>query len=323
MDLVTSGIRLYPDYHFPLWYSSRETFAPDLGAGTRLRLALVERGAGLLRVGERRMAFVAPLLACLNEQEAPHLEQGLDLNARALYFHPGIINSAFDFESIRAAGGNDSLPYSQDRSSLRAFLARGDNRNGLLQMGPSTAARASQLFDAAGRQLLDQPDEYWVCRSRSFLLELLSLSERLAMTSGCPEADTSAAAEATQPDVLTGTAPAAPGSPGMIPQIILYLHAHYQEKITIPELTRAFHTNRTTLAEQFRRETGMSIMTYLAFLRMRQASLLLRDTVLPVTEIMERVGYQDSANFWRTFRKHIGYSPSDYRQRYCWLTRSQ
>jgi AraC family L-rhamnose operon regulatory protein RhaS len=106
-------------------------------------------------------------------------------------------------------------------------------------------------------------------------------------------------------------------------RIILYLHAHYHEKITIPALTRAFHTNRTTLTERFRRATKMPIMAYLAHLRMRQASLLLRDTVLPVSEVMLRVGYQDSTHFWRTFRKHIGLSPSEYRDRYCWLGRPQ
>jgi len=51
--------------------------------------------------------------------------------------------------------------------------------------------------------------------------------------------------------------------------------------------------------------------------------MLLRDTVLPVTEIMNRVGYQDSTHFWRTFRKHIGQSPSEYRQHFSWLMRPQ
>jgi YesN/AraC family two-component response regulator len=38
---------------------------------------------------------------------------------------------------------------------------------------------------------------------------------------------------------------------------------------------------------------------------------------------MLRVGYQDSTHFWRTFRKHIGLSPREYRDRYCWLMRPQ
>jgi len=38
-----------------------------------------------------------------------------------------------------------------------------------------------------------------------------------------------------------------------IGEVILYLHTHYQEKITLAGLTRQFHTNRTTLTRQFRR----------------------------------------------------------------------
>ena len=96
-------------------------------------------------------------------------------------------------------------------------------------------------------------------------------------------------------------------------------HAQWEEPATGSPVNRL--PDRTTLAEQFHRATSLPVMTYLAQLRMRQASLLLRDTVLPVSEIMLRVGYQHSTHFWRTFRKHIGVSPTQYRQRYCWLMR--
>jgi AraC family L-rhamnose operon regulatory protein RhaS len=175
-----------------------------------------------------------------------------------------------------------------------------------------------ELFNSIRHQLIDQPDDYWVCRSRSFLLEMLTLAEQLVMT---PEHITAALVPVEKAADPRPFPPMAPPNDYEAERIILYLHAHYAEKITIPALTHIFNTNRTTLAENFHRATSMPVMTYLAQLRMRQASLLLRDTVLPISEIMQRVGYQHSTHFWRMFRKHIGISPTQYRQRYCWLMR--
>jgi AraC-like DNA-binding protein len=320
MELSTRGLQFYPEYVFKACYQGTETFPPERQTGDRFRLVLVEHGSGLLSLSGQRLDFIAPTLMLLNEKEVPCLERNAGFQARAVYFHPSIVNSSFTFEAIRAAPGEDELVYWQDRSSLRPFLVRRDGFNGLLPLGPLSTQRAVELFDSIRHQLLDQPDNYWVCRSRSFILELLTLAEQLVMT---PE-HIGAVLESTGAAEAEPAAPPA-GSRGgnEAERIILYLHAHYSEKITIPALTRTFHTNRTTLAEQFHRATSMPVMTYLTQLRMRQASLLLRDTVLPVSEIMLRVGYQDSTNFWRTFRKHIGISPTEYRQRYCWLMRPQ
>jgi len=43
------------------------------------------------------------------------------------------------------------------------------------------------------------------------------------------------------------------------------------------------------------------------------ASVMLKDTLLPVSEVMERVGFNDSTHFSRTFKKYMGLSPSEFR----------
>lgn len=318
MDLSTRGIQFYPEYVFKACYADKETFAPENLTGDRLRLVLVEHGSGLLDLSGRLLEFIAPTLMLINEQEIPRLERSTALRMRSVYFHPTIVNSSFTFESIRMEVGADELTYWQDRSTLRPFLVRRDGFTGLLPLGPVSTKRAVELFDSIRHQLIDQPDDYWVCRSRSFILELLTLAEQLIMT---PEHISAVLVPAEKILPARNLPPIVPPNDNETERIILYLHAHYAEKITIPTLTRVFHTNRTTLTEQFHRATSMPVMTYLAQLRMRQASLLLRDTVLPIHEIMLRVGYQHSTHFWRTFRKHIGISPTQYRQRYCWLMR--
>jgi AraC family L-rhamnose operon regulatory protein RhaS len=44
---------------------------------------------------------------------------------------------------------------------------------------------------------------------------------------------------------------------------------------------------------------------------------MLRDTKLSVSEITARLGFTNITHFGRAFRKQMGYSPSEYRQRFC------
>ena len=184
---------------------------------------------------------------------------------------------------------------------LQPFLRRDAAYEGHLSIGPAIHLRLSSLLSAISHQIVQQEDAYWSCRSVSFLLELLLLLSRLLYTSKV-EQDIPFLS-LSNPD-------------GEVDPIILYLHTHYQEKITIAELTKRFHTNRTTLSTRFRQVTGMTIVAYLIQLRIKLAATMLRDTALPVTEIHQRVGFNDDSHFRRTFRKYTGASPSEYRQRY-------
>ena len=105
--------------------------------------------------------------------------------------------------------------------------------------------------------------------------------------------------------------------PGETKEIILYLYTNYMNKITIQELTEKFHINRTSLTERFREITGYPVMEYLIRLRLYLASKMLKETLLPVSEIIERVGFSDLTHFGRMFKKNFGYSPSEYRTIYC------
>jgi AraC family L-rhamnose operon regulatory protein RhaS len=101
--------------------------------------------------------------------------------------------------------------------------------------------------------------------------------------------------------------------------ILAYLHNNYMDKITLDQLASIFTTNRTTLNNEFLKATKVSIIDYLITLRINLAAAMLRDTLLPISEIMERVGFHDSSHFWRTFKKHTSLSPKEYREKYCWV----
>jgi AraC-like DNA-binding protein len=304
MELLTLGQKIHPGREVLLWHNPDETFMERPATNTRLRLILLEKGNGILRLGDQqRIAFNAPALLCLSEQETAVMEQGFNLQAVSLYFHPSVINSAFSFENIR--GDVDDFKHTdlQDRFWLSPFVDHQGNQSGLLSLAPMTANRIARMIDSVARELSDQRDGFWPCRSRSHFLELLFLIHSLYREPHIAEVG-----------VLSQVT-----SLEEIGQVILYLHAHYHEKINLNDLARHFHTNRTTLSRRFREITGQPVMTYLANLRVHLASLLLRNTTVPVTEVMHNVGFIDDTHFTRTFRKYTNTTPSRYRQQHCWL----
>jgi AraC-like DNA-binding protein len=302
-QFVTVGKLHYPNYQMPLWVEVHENFTEKINE--RFRLVLLREGAGFIDFGGKNTMIIAPALICLNEMDEAFLKMSTSMEAMAIYFHPEIINSLFDFEFIRKPPRDIATSTLQDLTSLEPFLKQDEHYNRILPMGPITFSRIFQLLSQVQKQLYEQPDEYWPCRSRSIFFELLFLVHLIFENRN-----------------LDGNIPV-PESVckdyNKIDPIILYLHNYYYRKITIAELTKMFHINRTTLTQKFTESTGVSVIPYLLKIRVRVASLMLRDTTLPVGEVMERVGFNDITHFERVFRKHTGVSPSEYRQQYCWM----
>jgi len=300
-ELYTEDPARHPGYRMPLWHNPKETFIADMGAGERYRLVFVSSGTGILQLGERRTAFNAPALFLLNENERPELQRQKALHAEAFYFHPAIINSVFTLENARNGSDSFSSTEYQDRGWVDPFVQRNQGYFGHLIIGPVTAKQVAFFFQMVSKGLSEKIDDGWPCKTRSYFLQLLFVLYRIWQAPGSSEAET------------------VPDDSASMDSVILYLHTHYHEKITISHLTRLFHTNRTTLESQFVELTGQSILAYLISLRLKVASLMLRDTELPISEIIGRVGFSDTTNFWRAFRKHVGCSPSEYRQQNCWM----
>jgi len=302
MELVTIGREYFPGYELGLWHNPAEVFDPQFNTGTRFRLVLIESGSGVLQLNEKLVAFIAPTLVCLNEKEQPTIEQHLNLKAQSVYFHPAVINGAFTFEIVRGQGQRLTTTTDlQDLYYLQPFVERTAEYHGTIRIGPATAHRIASLFKALEEELTLQRDNNWPCRSRSYFLEVLYLIARIHSGSLEDESETLASIDTDISDV------------------ILYLHSNYNRKITVDELTKTFNTNRTTLNKKFHDVVGMSIIAYLIQLRVQLAAILLRDTELSISEILYRVGFNDRTHFSRTFRKHMGYSPSDYRKQFCWM----
>ena len=85
---------------------------------------------------------------------------------------------------------------------------------------------------------------------------------------------------------------------------------------TVDELARACNLSRSSFAARFVGRVGKPPATYLNHVRLDAATQLLRDTLLPVTQVAETVGYASEAAFSRAFRSRYGTPPARWRREY-------
>jgi AraC-like DNA-binding protein len=100
----------------------------------------------------------------------------------------------------------------------------------------------------------------------------------------------------------------------LVRQAIAYIHQHYADPISRVDLARHVALSEDYLTACFRKELGVTPITYINRFRVNRAQKLLVDTAKSITEIARDVGFSDSGYFSRVFRREVGQSPTDYRQ---------
>lgn len=288
-------------WHFEFAVNPSRTYSDTAEARRKFRMFFFDEGAGVVRINGVRRMLQAPVFLCLNTEEELTLERDPGLNGRAICFDPSIINNKLTVGALKENGASLEAEQ-QDRFYLLPFLEREAGFFGAVSMSPAIVQSVKRNCALMERELEAQDSEFWPCRSRSYLLEILFLLHKLR----------------AEPR-LSSEGSLLPEEPDESEKAVLFLHAHYSEEILIQRLTTEFSTNRTTLLKRFKSLTGRTVKSYLIDLRMRLAGLLLRDSATPISEVAERVGIKDLSHFGRSFKKQFGMSPRIYRERYNWI----
>lgn len=87
------------------------------------------------------------------------------------------------------------------------------------------------------------------------------------------------------------------------------------ETISMDEIAEAAHCSRARMFEIFKETTGMTPNDYLQRLRVERAKASLVAGDEPVTAIALANGFTSSQYFSSVFRKYMGFTPSEYRER--------
>lgn len=103
--------------------------------------------------------------------------------------------------------------------------------------------------------------------------------------------------------------------PGLL-RALLWLRDHYQEEIGSTELARAACVSASHLAHLFKGALGVSFRPLLAEVRIERAKdLLVSQRQRRITEISMDVGFGDLSHFIKSFKRTVGMSPREFRQR--------
>jgi len=88
----------------------------------------------------------------------------------------------------------------------------------------------------------------------------------------------------------------------------------FDTDLTLEKLSNRLNYHPQYISRVFRQETGITFADYLSQYRLKVAKKWLKGTDLTVTEIAERLKYNNPANFIRYFRKMEGITPGQYRE---------
>lgn len=104
-------------------------------------------------------------------------------------------------------------------------------------------------------------------------------------------------------------------SHAVILELLAYIEEHYNEDIGLNELADKAGMSTAYLSVLFKTEVGTSYVKYLTDLRIRQAKKLLMDGY-KVSEVSDKVGYNNYRYFCDIFKRHVGKTPNEYKHNY-------
>ncbi|MDO3409091.1 AraC family transcriptional regulator [Saccharibacillus sp. CPCC 101409] len=98
--------------------------------------------------------------------------------------------------------------------------------------------------------------------------------------------------------------------------IVDYIKWSRGEPVKVSQIAEVFGYNEKYLSHLFSSISGVSLKQYILQQKMELAKYLLIDTNQNVSEVSVQLGYTDSHNFMKAFKKIVGLTPTDFRNAY-------
>ncbi len=296
-------MKLYTECHWDGWdrivdiYTDRCDSIPACinDTGT-YKIIMLEKGVLEITSSGGKCEVTAPALIGLARDDVLDCWIRKTIKAYIIFFKPSVIRDEFTFERIDSGEFEKTEGQSvfQDYVLIRPFRSGKNVCSHVIPLPLNGLKRLKDLFTNMEKQLKEQRDGYWPCRSRSYMIEILHFIVYSFVEVSPDNTD----------------------DPGQeeFSKIAEYLNEHVADHISLETLTREFAINRNKLNDLFMKQSSMTCLNYLLNLRIDLAKILLTKTELPVNEISARVGYPDPNYFTKIFRNITGKTPSQYRK---------
>ncbi len=99
-----------------------------------------------------------------------------------------------------------------------------------------------------------------------------------------------------------------------ISTILQYISDHYQQALTLDNISQRFHMSPSAFCNYFKRKTGKTLTAYLNEYRTAKACKLLTNNDKNISEIAFECGFNNISYFNRIFRKIMGNNPTVYKK---------
>lgn len=101
---------------------------------------------------------------------------------------------------------------------------------------------------------------------------------------------------------------------GICDRAVAYVEKNYSDpNLSVAEISREVNLTSSYLTKQFRTKYNISVLDYIAQVRITNAKALLKDNALTIKQISGMVGFMSDNVFIKTFKKWEGITPGQYR----------
>lgn len=100
--------------------------------------------------------------------------------------------------------------------------------------------------------------------------------------------------------------------------LAVWIENNLEKKVLLDDVSVKAGYSKWYLQRVFRAETGITLATYIRNRKLYRAAMLLKMTRLPVIDITDRLGFSSQQTFNRTFKRHFGLAPGQYRASPFW-----
>ena len=92
-----------------------------------------------------------------------------------------------------------------------------------------------------------------------------------------------------------------------------YIELHAEQELRLSTLSRQVGYSEYYLSRKFKQEMGLSIGTYIKYVRVERSKMMLVSSNQPIAQIADSLHFASSSHFSQTFREITGKTPQQYR----------
>jgi two-component system response regulator YesN len=92
-------------------------------------------------------------------------------------------------------------------------------------------------------------------------------------------------------------------------KILDYLCSHINDPTNLDKISKDLNTSKSSLIQKTKLLTGYSLQKLHELLKIERAKLLLDNKIFNISEIADKLGYQNQFYFSNVFKKQTGLSP--------------